>query len=147
MGLGTGCRHQVPGAAYGPAVGAAAVRFAWLCGNVPFMGLDLNRLLEIRLFQAFDVDESGRVLAGSDETGSTQLIEVDLTVPLDGERSLGAIPASRRVFRHCGLLQVFPARPCFSSKAAGPPWTAAQYGGTAGAGAVLGVRSLPCLRS
>jgi hypothetical protein len=34
------------------------------------MGLDLNRLLEFRLFQAFDVDESGRVLAGSDETGS-----------------------------------------------------------------------------
>jgi dipeptidyl aminopeptidase/acylaminoacyl peptidase len=40
------------------------------------MGLDLNRLLEIRLFQAFDVDESGRVLAGSDESGSTQLIEI-----------------------------------------------------------------------
>jgi dipeptidyl aminopeptidase/acylaminoacyl peptidase len=40
------------------------------------MGLDLNRLLEIRLFQAFDVDESGRVLAGSDDTGSTQLIEI-----------------------------------------------------------------------
>jgi len=49
---------------------------AWLCGNVPFMGLDLNCLLEIRLFQAFDVDESGRVLAGSDDTGSTQLIEI-----------------------------------------------------------------------
>jgi hypothetical protein len=40
------------------------------------MGLDLNRLLEIRLFQAFDVDGSGRVLAGSDDTGSTQLIEI-----------------------------------------------------------------------
>ena len=40
------------------------------------MGLDLNCLLEIRLFQAFDVDESGRVLAGSDDTGSTQLIEI-----------------------------------------------------------------------
>jgi dipeptidyl aminopeptidase/acylaminoacyl peptidase len=40
------------------------------------MGLDLNRLLEFRLFQAFDVDESGRVLAGSDDTGSTQLIEI-----------------------------------------------------------------------
>jgi dipeptidyl aminopeptidase/acylaminoacyl peptidase len=40
------------------------------------MGLDLKRLLEIRLFQAFDVDDSGRVLAGSDETGSTQLIEI-----------------------------------------------------------------------
>jgi dipeptidyl aminopeptidase/acylaminoacyl peptidase len=52
------------------------VQFAWLCGNVHFMGLDLNRLLEVRLFQAFDVDESGRVLAGSDDTGSTQLIEI-----------------------------------------------------------------------
>jgi protease II len=40
------------------------------------MGLDLNRLLETRLFQAFDVDESGRVLVGSDDTGSTQLIEI-----------------------------------------------------------------------
>ena len=49
------------------------------------MGLDLNRLLEIRLFQAFDVDESGRVLAGSDDTGSTQLIEIagdDVVTPL-----------------------------------------------------------------
>jgi dipeptidyl aminopeptidase/acylaminoacyl peptidase len=52
------------------------VQFAWLRGNVPFMGLDLNRLLEFRLFQAFDIDESGRVLAGSDDTGSTQLIEI-----------------------------------------------------------------------
>lgn len=40
------------------------------------MGLDLNRLLEFRLFQAFDVDECGHVLAGSDDTGSTQLIEI-----------------------------------------------------------------------
>jgi dipeptidyl aminopeptidase/acylaminoacyl peptidase len=40
------------------------------------MGLDLNRLLEIRLFQAFDVDESGRVLAGGDDTGTMQLIEI-----------------------------------------------------------------------
>jgi dipeptidyl aminopeptidase/acylaminoacyl peptidase len=40
------------------------------------MALDLNRLLEFRLFQAFDVDESGRVLAGSDDTGSTQLVEI-----------------------------------------------------------------------
>jgi hypothetical protein len=67
------------------------VRFAWLCGNVHFMGLDLNRLLEIRLFQAFDVDESGRVLADSDDTGSTQLIEIagDGTV-----RPLTALPGA-----------------------------------------------------
>lgn len=40
------------------------------------MGLDLTRLLDIRLFQAFDIDDSGRVLAGSDDSGSTQLIEI-----------------------------------------------------------------------
>ena len=40
------------------------------------MGLDLKRLLDVRTYQAFDVDEEGRVLAGSDETGSTQLIEI-----------------------------------------------------------------------
>jgi dipeptidyl aminopeptidase/acylaminoacyl peptidase len=40
------------------------------------MGLDLARLLDIRLYQAFDLDEAGRVLAGSDDTGSTQLIEI-----------------------------------------------------------------------
>jgi dipeptidyl aminopeptidase/acylaminoacyl peptidase len=49
------------------------------------MGLDLARLLDIRLYQAFDLDEDGRVLAGSDETGSTQLIEIQpdgISVPL-----------------------------------------------------------------
>jgi dipeptidyl aminopeptidase/acylaminoacyl peptidase len=40
------------------------------------MGLDLRRLLDIRLYQAFDIDEGGRVLAGSDDSGSTQLIEI-----------------------------------------------------------------------
>jgi dienelactone hydrolase len=40
------------------------------------MGLDLKRLLDVRLYQAFDADEAGRVLAGSDETGSTQLVEI-----------------------------------------------------------------------
>jgi dienelactone hydrolase len=40
------------------------------------MGLDLARLLDIRFFQAFDLDEAGRVLAGSDESGSTQLVEI-----------------------------------------------------------------------
>ena len=40
------------------------------------MGLDLKRLLDVRLYQAFDADEAGRVLAGSDDTGSTQLIEI-----------------------------------------------------------------------
>jgi dienelactone hydrolase len=41
------------------------------------MGLDLKRLLDIRLYQAFDIDDSGRVLAGGDDSGSTQLIEID----------------------------------------------------------------------
>ena len=40
------------------------------------MGLDLNRLLDIRLYQAFDADENGRVLAGGDDSGSTQPIEI-----------------------------------------------------------------------
>jgi dienelactone hydrolase len=41
------------------------------------MGLDLKRLLDVRVHQAFDADEAGRVLAGSDDTGSMQLIEFD----------------------------------------------------------------------
>lgn len=41
------------------------------------MGPHLNAILEVRLFQAFDLDAGGRVLAGSDETGSTQLIEIE----------------------------------------------------------------------
>jgi dipeptidyl aminopeptidase/acylaminoacyl peptidase len=40
------------------------------------MGLDLATLLDLRLYQAFDIDEAGRVLAGSDDAGSTQLIEI-----------------------------------------------------------------------
>src|ERR1700735_4098690 len=40
------------------------------------MGLDLKRLLDVRLYQAFGADQAGRVLAGSDDTGSTQLIEI-----------------------------------------------------------------------
>jgi dipeptidyl aminopeptidase/acylaminoacyl peptidase len=41
------------------------------------MGLDLNRLLDVRTYQAFDLEDGGRVLAGSDDTGSTQLIEIE----------------------------------------------------------------------
>src|SRR5487761_766040 len=55
----------------------ARARSTVLCGNVLVMGLDLRRLLDVRLYQAFDADEAGRVLAGSDDTGSTQLIEID----------------------------------------------------------------------
>jgi protease II len=45
----------------------------------------LNSILDVRLYQAFDLDLDGRVLAGSDDTGSTQLIEIDpdgTTTPL-----------------------------------------------------------------
>jgi dipeptidyl aminopeptidase/acylaminoacyl peptidase len=38
---------------------------------------DLSRILDVRLYQAFDLDADGRVLAGSDDTGSTQLIEIE----------------------------------------------------------------------
>ncbi|WP_243790990.1 S9 family peptidase [Saccharopolyspora gloriosae] len=40
------------------------------------MAVDMVRLLELAGWRAFDVDEAGRVLAGSDESGSTQLVEL-----------------------------------------------------------------------
>lgn len=40
------------------------------------MGLDIARLLEIRTWRAFDVDGEGRVLAGWDDSGSVQLVEL-----------------------------------------------------------------------
>jgi dipeptidyl aminopeptidase/acylaminoacyl peptidase len=40
------------------------------------MAPDLARLLDVPLYLAFDLDPVGRVLAGSDESGSTQLIEI-----------------------------------------------------------------------
>jgi len=40
------------------------------------MGLDLARLLAVSVFQAFDVDSAGRILGGSDEGGSMQLVEI-----------------------------------------------------------------------
>ncbi|GDY30677.1 S9 family peptidase [Gandjariella thermophila] len=40
------------------------------------MGLDIARLLEVRTWRAFDVDGEGRVLAGWDESGSVQLVEI-----------------------------------------------------------------------
>src|ERR1700751_3299995 len=46
---------------------------------------NLNSILDVRLYQAFDLDIDGRVLAGSDDTGSTQLIEIEpdgTTTPL-----------------------------------------------------------------
>ncbi|MBA8827426.1 dipeptidyl aminopeptidase/acylaminoacyl peptidase [Saccharopolyspora lacisalsi] len=41
------------------------------------MALDIVRLLELTGWRAFDVDDSGRVLAGSDESGSIQLVEIE----------------------------------------------------------------------
>jgi dipeptidyl aminopeptidase/acylaminoacyl peptidase len=59
------------------------------------MGLDLNRLLDFRLYQAFGVDEEGRVLAGSDDTGSTQLIEIAVDRTGDGTTTaLTALPGA-----------------------------------------------------
>jgi hypothetical protein len=42
------------------------------------MALDPIRLLGLTFYQAFDTDADGRVLAGSDESGSTQLVEIGL---------------------------------------------------------------------
>jgi len=49
------------------------------------MGLNLKSILDVCLYQAFDLDVDGRVLAGSDDTGATQLIEIEpdgTTTPL-----------------------------------------------------------------
>lgn len=40
------------------------------------MALDVTTLLNLGLYLAFDIDADGRVLAGSDESGSTQLVEL-----------------------------------------------------------------------
>ena len=40
------------------------------------MGVDLAQLLSAPVYRAFDIDEAGRILAGSDESGSTQLVEI-----------------------------------------------------------------------
>ena len=53
------------------------------------MGLALAALLDIRLYLAFDADAGGRVLAGSDESGSTQLIEIQ---PDGSQVPLTALP-------------------------------------------------------
>jgi dipeptidyl aminopeptidase/acylaminoacyl peptidase len=55
------------------------------------MGPNLTQILDVRLYQAFDLDADGRVLAGSDDTGSTQLIEIEP----DGTRTpLTALPGA-----------------------------------------------------
>ena len=52
------------------------------------MAVDMVRLLELASWRAFDVDEAGRVLAGSDESGSTQLVELS---PNGGATALTAL--------------------------------------------------------
>ncbi|MFR9729019.1 alpha/beta fold hydrolase [Saccharopolyspora sp. MS10] len=52
------------------------------------MAVDMVRLLELASWRAFDVDEAGRVLAGSDESGSTQLVELS---PNGGVTALTAL--------------------------------------------------------
>lgn len=44
----------------------------------------ITRLLDVRTWCAFDVDDEGRVLAGSDETGSVQLVELTGTASAAG---------------------------------------------------------------
>lgn len=41
------------------------------------MGHDIATLLDAHTWRAFDIDDHGRVLAGSDESGSVQLVELD----------------------------------------------------------------------
>lgn len=54
------------------------------------MAADLTRILDVRLYQAYDLDADGRVLAASDDTGSMQLIEFG-----DGTRTpLTALPGA-----------------------------------------------------
>lgn len=55
------------------------------------MGPHLNAILEVRLYQAFDLDADGRVLASSDDTGSAQLIEIE---PDGGMTPLTALPGA-----------------------------------------------------
>lgn len=55
------------------------------------MALSLTRLLDVRQYTAFDVDADGRVLAGSDDSGSMQLIEI---LPDGSVTRLTALPGA-----------------------------------------------------
>jgi protease II len=56
--------------------------------------MDITRLLEVRTWRAFDVDDEGRVLAGSDDSGSVQLVELVGTTGT--VRRLTALPGACR---------------------------------------------------
>jgi protease II len=55
------------------------------------MGLDLAQLLAVAVSEAFDVDSAGRILAGSDESGCMQLVEIS---PDGSARALTALPGA-----------------------------------------------------
>jgi len=55
------------------------------------MGLDLAQLLAISVYRAFDLDSAGRILAGTDESGSMQLVEIS---PGGAVQALTALPGA-----------------------------------------------------
>lgn len=55
------------------------------------MASRIERLWELTSWRAFDVDDAGRVLAGCDESGSTQLVELE---PDGSVRTLTALPGA-----------------------------------------------------
>jgi dipeptidyl aminopeptidase/acylaminoacyl peptidase len=55
------------------------------------MGLDLAGLLAVSVYRAFDIDAEGRILGGTDESGSLQLIEI---APDGGVERLTALPGA-----------------------------------------------------
>lgn len=57
------------------------------------MGHDIAALLNSHTWRAFDIDDHGRVLAGSDESGSVQLVELD---PNGSATPLTALPGPCR---------------------------------------------------
>jgi dipeptidyl aminopeptidase/acylaminoacyl peptidase len=52
---------------------------------------DLERLLDVSVYRAFDTDHEGRTLAGSDQSGSMQLIEI---APDGSTTTLTALPGA-----------------------------------------------------
>jgi hypothetical protein len=72
----------------------------WSC-NVDSVALSFNQLRKIRLYQAFDIDGSGRVLASSGGIGSAELIEIaaeGIVTPLTALRGMRAaryVPGQR----------------------------------------------------
>src|SRR5580700_6652310 len=57
----------------------------------PGMSPDLDRLLNVTTYRAFDIDDGQRILAGSDEAGATQLAEIS---PDGGMMALTALPGA-----------------------------------------------------